>query len=88
MPEERNWTYHENSEFPFKALTNADGDLFNTAAEAKEFWKCDWSNVWSVIEPEDNTYVYGPPRHFVNRMGYVVTKEAHDNNTYYEESFA
>jgi hypothetical protein len=44
-------------------------------------------NIWSVVEgDEDNVFTYGPPHHFVNVIYWVVTEEAHDHNTYFEES--
>lgn len=56
-------------------------------------------HVWSVVEGEEaedvdyddpdyecNTpFVYGPSRHYVNLVGYVVTRESHDEETYYED---
>ena len=42
-------------------------------------------NIWSVVEGDDNVLTYGPPHHFINVIYWVVTKEAHDHNTYYEE---
>jgi len=55
------------------------------------------SQIWSVIEGDEeitqedgrrlNSITYGPSRHYVNVIGYIATKEHHDGETYYEESF-
>ena len=70
--------------FPFEEIRDKNGDYFSTVAEAKEVTGYDEYHIWSVTEGE-GTWCYGPPQHYVNLLGYVVTKESHDNETYYEE---
>ena len=76
---------HE-EEFPFEEIRDKNGDYFSTVADAKKHTGYDESHIWSVTECE-NTWSYGPSHHYVNLIGYVVTHEAHDGNTYYEENF-
>jgi hypothetical protein len=73
---------HE-TEFPFKEIRNENGDFFNSWMEAKLAGFQD-TQIWSVTE-SDGTWCYGPPHHYVNRIGYIATAEHHDNNTYYLE---
>ena len=73
--------YYQN--FPFEEIRRRDGNYFDTAEDAiaagyKE------SQVWSVIESE-GTYTYGPSFHYINRLGYIATKEHHDGKTYYHD---
>jgi hypothetical protein len=71
-------------EFPFEEIRRSDGDYFDTWTEAKSAGYLD-NQIWSVVE-EDGVWIYGPPHHYINRLGYIATKEQHDNNTYYEET--
>ena len=73
-------------EFPFEEIRDEHGDYFMTIGDAKKHTGYDESHIWSVTECE-NTWSYGPSHHYVNLIGYVVTHEAHDGNTYYEENF-
>lgn len=69
--------------FPFEEIRRPDGNYFDTAEEAIEAGYKE-SQVWSVIESE-GTYTYGPSYHYINRLGYIATKEHHDGETYYHE---
>ena len=71
-------------EFPFEEIRDEHGDYFMTPYDAKRETGYDESHIWSVTECE-NTWSYGPSHHYVNLIGYVVTDEPHDGNTYYEE---
>ena len=71
-------------EFPFEEIRDEHGDYFMTIGDAKKHTGYDESHIWSVTECE-NTWSYGPSHHYVNLIGYVVTHEPHDGNTYYEE---
>lgn len=70
-------------DFPFEEIRKPNGDYFDTAEDAMAAGYAE-SQVWSVIEGE-GTYVYGPSHHYINRLGYIATKEHHDGNTYYHE---
>ena len=74
---------HED-EFPFDEIRDEHGDYFMTIGDAKKHTGYDESHIWSVTECE-NAWSYGPSHHYVNLIGYVVTHEPHDGNTYYEE---
>ncbi len=73
-------------EFPFDEIRDEHGDYFMTIGDAKKHTGYDESHIWSVTECE-NTWTYGASHHYINLIGYVVTHEAHDDNTYYEENF-
>ena len=68
-------------EFPFDEVRDANGDYFDTVGEAMDAG-FDLNQVWSVTE-EDHEIVYGPSRHYINRLGYTATAERHDESTYY-----
>ena len=78
--------------FPFLeygkgGLRRDDGstDYYDKVIEAEEDG---WAvhQIWSVIFDDDiGTYTYGPPHHYVNRIGFVATEEYHDDQTYYYE---
>jgi hypothetical protein len=81
-------TIHE-QDFPFEEHREAEsGDFFSCIDDAisSGFQK---NQIWSVVESGngDHCYIYGPPRHWVNLIGYVATKEKHDDNTYYVEDW-
>lgn len=81
-------TYHDNTEFPFEELRDDEGDFFQKVSLAMERWDVDEAHVWSILETNDpEVWVYAPPHHFINVIGYIVTKETHDHDTYYEERF-
>lgn len=69
--------------FPFEQIMREDGNMFDTWQQAREAGYPD-NRIWSVIE-EDGVTIYGPPHHFINRLGYIATVEEHDRDTYYEE---
>jgi len=86
-------------DFPFVEHSRIDingdqsGDYANSQQELRNRGYAE-SQIWSVIEGDDeyrddgqriSTYVYGPSGHFVNKIGYIATKEHHDGDTYYEE---
>ena len=71
------------SEFPFEEIRRRDGNYFDTVEEAMRAGYKE-TQIWSVVESE-GTYTYGPSFHYINRLGYVATKEHHDNETYYHD---
>lgn len=71
-------------EFPFEEIRRPNGNYFETPEEAMRLGYKE-SQIWSVVEC-DGTYTYGPPYHYINRIGYIVTKEHHDNETYYTDA--
>lgn len=79
-------TYQQ--DFPFEEIRKADGNYFDSWAEAKAAgWDDD--QIWSIVEGDgdEETWVYGPPHHYVNVLGFIATNERHDGDTYYEETF-
>ena len=83
--------FYEKTDFPYEEIRAADGDYFQTVDEALEVAEDEY-NVWSVIDDEVEVngkrfvvLTYGPSHHYVNVIGFVVTKEAHNGNTYFEE---
>lgn len=70
------------TEFPFEEIRRQDGNYFDTWSEAKLAGYSD-DQIWSVCE-EDGVTIYGPPHHYVNRLGYLATAEKHDGKTYYQ----
>lgn len=73
-------------DFPFEEIRTESGDYFASVADALAHPDCKGiNNIWSVVESE-GTYCFGPAHHWVNLIGYVVTKEGHDGETYYEEA--
>jgi hypothetical protein len=71
--------------FPYEEIRNKNGDYFNNWQDAKDAGHAD-NCIWSVTE-HDGTVCYGPPHHYVNHIGHVATKETHNNNEYYEETY-
>jgi len=73
-------------EFPFEEhRAEPDGDLYMSVQEALS---AGWlkTQIWSVVTCDDsNTWTYGPSHHYVNVLGFIATKEPHDNETYYHE---
>ena len=80
-------TYEE--DFPFQEYRQESGDFFDSINDAmlKGFTQ---DQIWSVVESgeRDDCYIYGPSHHYVNLIGYVATKEKHDDNTYYIEDWS
>lgn len=72
-------------DFPFEEIRREDGNYFDTAQQARDAGYVD-SQIWSIVS-EGDTWIYGPCHHYVNRLGYIATKEHHDGNTYYEETY-
>ena len=73
-------------DFPYAEIRKKCGNYFGSQTEAMQVTGLDEDHIWSVaICDETDTYTYGPCHHFINVLGYIATKEAHDNNTYYEE---
>lgn len=85
-------TTHQ-ADFPFEEIRNKDNyeNYFDTVAQAEQITGYDRNHIWSVIETSDdedenvNWITYAPSGHFINVIGYVVTHETHDGETYYEE---
>ena len=66
--------------FPFEEINRYDTLSEAIMAGAKE------DHLWSVVEGDTgDTYHYGPPRHYINLLYIVETKEKHDGDTYYDE---
>ena len=88
-------------EFPFEEIRQPSGDFFDSFAEALRAdvdFEVGEANVWSLVETEEWVeragieephrelhFSYGPGHHWVNVIGFIVTAEEHDGNTYYEE---
>lgn len=79
------------ADFPYEEIRDENEDYFSSYDLAFEVADSEY-NIWSVLEDEiekngKRTIVltYGPGYHYVNILGYVVTKEAHENETYFEE---
>lgn len=71
-------------EFPFEEIRAESGDFFQTIEEAKTQGYA-LNQIWSVLQAE-STFVYAPPRHYINLIGYTVTAEPHDDATRYYET--
>lgn len=75
-------------EFPYKEIRDKDGNYWLSWKEVKKAGFSD-NQIWSVTEyseDDEATITYGPPRHYVNLLGYTATEERHDDNTYYHET--
>lgn len=72
------------SDFPFEEIRTESGDYFDYIWQLRDLGYAD-TQIWSVTE-HDGTWCYGPSRHWVNLIGYVATKEHHNDNTYYFET--
>ena len=78
------------TDFPFDEIRSEDGDYFNSSQELLDLGFKN-NQIWSVIFTEADhpafygTYTYGPSHHYVNVLGFIATRETHDNNTYFEE---
>ena len=81
---------HHIAEFPFveirdDVLEGGNGDYFRSWQHTKDAGFDD-DQIWSVVHgDETDVYIYGPPHHYVNLVGFIATQERHDGNTYYEE---
>jgi hypothetical protein len=84
-------------EFPFEEIRN-EGDYFDNAHQLRSLGYAQ-TQIWSIACGEDDELddldeggdrwlymTYGPAGHFINVIGYVATKEHHDNETYYQET--
>ena len=88
-------------DFPFAEIRLPSGDYFDTFEEALSAdvgFEVGEENVWSVVETEEWVersgnaephrelhFSYGPGAHWVNVIGFILTVEEHDGNTYYDE---
>ena len=53
-----------------------DSCMFETYGKEEEYVrKQDKNNVWTIVEGDDDTMFIESGYHFVNRMGYLITKE-------------
>ena len=75
---------HYLDEFPFEEIRQPNDLYFENTEDAIKHTGCSKNQIWSICE-ENNTFVYGPGYHFINLLGFVVTNEKHDGDTYYEE---
>ena len=77
-------------DFPFDEIRDATGNYFASVADAMKAGYQE-SQIWSVVIGDgvgpngEDVYTYGPSHHYVNVMGYIATKEHHNNETYYDE---
>ena len=79
-------------DFPYDEIRDKGDDYFLTVNDAKAAG-FDMDQIWSVVcedggSDDDNissVWCYGPPRHVVNVIGYVCTRERHNHDTYFEE---
>lgn len=78
-------TVYEDTEFPFEEIRDANGDYFETIDQAMKQTGLSSDHVWSVT-CDDDVFITGPNHHYVNLLGYVVTKEPHDGETYFTEN--
>ncbi|MAD95695.1 MAG: hypothetical protein CML33_09410 [Rhodobacteraceae bacterium] len=81
---------NENTEFPFDEIRDSNGDYFETITQAMVQTGLGSNHIWSVTcddhEKDDwQVFITGPKHHIVNLLGYVVTREPHDGDTYYIE---
>ena len=79
-------------DFPFDIIRDeicgGNGDYFDSPKEAMLATGLSEKHIWSVVTgDEDNVWTYGPWHHYINVIGYIATKEAHDGDTYYEEDW-
>ena len=79
-------------DFPFEEIRDdvcgGNGDYFDSPEEAMKATGYDRNKIWSVVisdDDDDGVTTYGPSHHYINVIGYIATKEAHDGNTIYEE---
>lgn len=86
----------EVEDFPYEEIRDPGGNYFETADAALQYkqdrfdWNGDIGHVWAVIctDTEEGTvYTYAHPFHYVNRIGFVLTKEPrqHEDEEYHEE---
>lgn len=78
-------TKHQNTEFPYEEIRMPSGDFWPSVAAAQQAGYS-LNQIWSVTECDD-VICYGPSHHYVNLLGYTVTEEEHDGDTYFEEAF-
>jgi hypothetical protein len=75
------------AEFPYVEIRTSTGDYWQSIDEClKAGYVID--QVWSVTveeQKEGTWFCYGPASHYVNLLGYVVTDELHDSNTYFTD---
>lgn len=78
---------HE-TDFPHAEIRDGAGDYWPTV-EACLAAGYALSQVWSVTvedcEDDGTIWCYGPSHHYVNVIGYTVTAENHDGDTYYTQ---
>ncbi len=86
-------TRYTDRQFPYKAQFRPDGQYFSTTFEALKAADATYRRIWAVVElgelsagfhhlicPVPMTRAY--PK--AACLGYFITDERHDNNTYYE----
>ena len=88
-----------NEDFPFAEIRDnggEDGDYFHGLDDALQMVKKlnlpeGEKHIWSVVHGDDDGNIssmsYGPSHHWVNLAGYTITREAHDGETYYHETW-
>lgn len=70
------------NEFPYDEIRAESGDYFDSVAQANAAGHST-DRVWSVI-CESNWMTYSGTHHYVNRIGFVATKELNDGCDYTE----
>ncbi len=56
-----------------------DGCMYETfGAELFYVKRYDERHVWTIIECDDGQWYLSPGYHFINRIGYIITKQPHD----------
>jgi len=65
-----------------------DGCMFETYGDESDFVaEQDNNNVWTIIEGDDDDIFIESGYHFVNRMGYLITKEKWVEDTLVKTDF-
>ncbi len=79
------------TDFPYEEIRQAGGDYFDSYKDALLEANGIAAHVWSVVATdtdEGTSFMYGPGHHYINVIGWFLTQETHDGNTYYEEAGA
>ena len=61
-----------------------DGAMFETYGEELEYVRMKAQNtrsVWTIVEGDDDTMYYSSGMRFVNRIGYLITREEWEGET-------
>jgi len=76
---------HE-TDFPYTEVREPSGNYWQTIQQALDAGHSE-DQIWSVcaedVADDAVAWTYGPSHHYVNLIGYTVTQERHDGETYY-----